>query len=207
MNSDPGTEAMQFDNQHFKILKDISAFSGIKRYRGMLPAKLAVFHHANKVEELVEEECVERIVFSLACGSERVMLKLTERGHELLEELLPMYEEVAEKAEAACKDEEAEPEPTPEVSKAQCILLSDVYHYSKIHIFGGLMPNDILETYESKDVSSLSGNGYLIHVKAEVGKGKKRKGVILSDKALRLLQRFNLVPANALAPPWKNLCG
>lgn len=200
---------MQFDNQHLKILKDISAFSGIKRYRGMLPAKLAVFHNPDKVEELVEEECVERIVISLACGSERVMLKLTDRGHELLEELLPIYEEVAreEDIDAPCEEQASEPPPASELTKTQCILLSDVYHYSKIHSFGGLMPFEILDAYDASDVSSLSGNGYLIHVKAEMGKGKKRKGVILSDKALRLLQHFNLVPANSLSPSWKNPCG
>lgn len=200
---------MQFDHQHFKVLKDISAFSDIKRYRGMLPAKLAVFHNPDKVEELVDEECVERIVISLACGSERVMLKLTERGHELLEELLPIYEKVTKEAELDASNEGTayEPPTAPELTKSQCILLSDVYHYSKIHSFGGLMPMDILEAYDPKDASSLSGNGYLIHVKAEMGKGRKRKGVILSDKALRLLQHFNLVPANALAPSWKNPCG
>ncbi len=200
---------MQFDNQHLKILKDISAFSGIKRYRGMLPAKLAVFHNPAKVEELVEEECVERIVISLACGSERVMLKLTDHGHELLEELLPLYEEVAREEEinAPCDEQASEPPPASELTKTQCILLSDVYHYSKIHSFGGLMPVEILDAYDPRDVSSLSGNGYLIHVKAEMGKGKKRKGVILSDKALRLLQHFNLVPANSLSPSWKTPCG
>ncbi|MFW5735616.1 MAG: hypothetical protein ACOCWR_11200 [Oceanidesulfovibrio sp.] len=200
---------MQFDNNHFKILKDISAFSGIKRYRGMLPAKLAVFHNPDKVEELVEEECVERIVISLACGSERVMLKLSERGHELLEELLPMYEEDAKATakEASCEEPANELQPAPVLDKSQCFLLSDVYHYSKIHSFGGLMPYDILEGYDAKDVSSLSGNGYLIHVKAEIGKGRKRKGVILSDKALRLLQHYNLVPTYTLSPSWKNPCG
>ncbi|TVM17135.1 hypothetical protein DPQ33_10095 [Oceanidesulfovibrio indonesiensis] len=199
---------MQFDHQHFKVLKDISAFSGIKRYRGMLPAKLAVFHNPDKVEELVDEECVERIVISLACGSERVMLKLTERGHELLEELLPIYEEDAKEGEQASgSGPDAEPQPATELTRAQCILLSDIYHYSKIHSFGGLMPADILEAYDPKDTSSLSGNGYLIHVKAEMGKGRKRKGVILSDKALQLLQHFNLVPASALSPSWKNPCG
>lgn len=200
---------MHFDHQHFKVLKDISAFSGIKRYRGMLPAKLAVFHNPDKVEELVDEECVERIVISLACGSERVMLKLTERGHELLEELLPIYEEDAKEGEQEASDAgpDAEPPPATELTRAQCILLSDVYHYSKIHSFGGLMPADVLEAYDPKDTSSLSGNGYLIHVKAEMGKGRKRKGVILSDKALRLLQHFNLVPASALSPSWKTPCG
>lgn len=207
---------MQFDQQHFKILKDINAFSGIKRYRGMLPAKLAIFHDASKVEELVDEECVERIVITFACGSERVMLKLTERGHDLLEELLPIYEEAVEEVdmEAACPGQEEETPvvevkrvPASNLSKSQCILLSDVYHYSKIHSFGGLMPSDILETYSPKDISSLSGNGYLIHVKAEVGKGKKRKGVILADKALRLLQGYNVVPANSMVPAWKTPCG
>ncbi|TVM30691.1 hypothetical protein [Oceanidesulfovibrio marinus] len=206
---------MQFDQQHFKILKDINAFSGIKRYRGMLPAKLAIFHDAGKVEELVDEECVERIVITFACGSERVMLKLTERGHDLLEELLPVYEEAAKEADLGEVCPEGEDSQVVEVkrthtsslSKTQCILLSDVYHYSKIHSYGGLMPSDILETYSPKDISSLSGNGYLIHVKAEVGKGKKRKGVILSDKALRLLQGFNMVPANSMVPAWRTPCG
>ncbi|QJT10446.1 hypothetical protein [Oceanidesulfovibrio marinus] len=206
---------MQFDQQHFKILKDINAFSGIKRYRGMLPAKLAIFHDAGKVEELVDEECVERIVITFACGSERVMLKLTERGHDLLEELLPVYEEAAKEADLGevCSEGEdsqvveVKRTPTSSLSKTQCILLSDVYHYSKIHSYGGLMPSDILETYSPKDISSLSGNGYLIHVKAEVGKGKKRKGVILSDKALRLLQGFNMVPANSMVPAWRTPCG
>ncbi|TVM26709.1 hypothetical protein, partial [Oceanidesulfovibrio marinus] len=143
-------------------LKDINAVSGIKRYRGMLPAKLAIFHDAGKVEERVDEECVEHIVITFSCVSELVMLKRTERGHDLIDELLPVYEAAAKEADLVEVCPEFEESQVVEVNrthtsclaKTQCILLSDVYHDSKIHSYGALMPSDILETDRPKDSSS-----------------------------------------------------
>ncbi len=196
----------KFDQAHFKILKDISAFSSIKRYHGMLPAKLALFYDQSKVNKLIEDECVERIVISFPCGSETVMLALTERGHEMLEALLPEYEKAVARVSPA-EEDDGSMQAQSGLSREQCILISDVYHYSNIHEYGGLMPYDILERYSSKDVNALSASGYLIHVKAEMGKGKKRKGVILTDKALSTLQAMNLAPMNAgFINPWRHPC-
>jgi DNA-binding PadR family transcriptional regulator len=179
------------DEAHLKILQDVAAFARIRKYRGMLPSKLALFYDEGKIQELLAGGCLERIHVTYACGSETTFYKLTDKGQDCLKALKDKGLE-AEPAPAA-------PHPPPpagaeartedeELSKDQLILLGDIYHSSQMHRHGGVMPADELEHCQVKDLNTLFGLGYIIRVKVETGSGQKRKGYILSDKGLRYLQ-------------------
>lgn len=177
---------MHIENQHFEILNDIAKFADVERYRGMLPAKLALCYDTRKVEELIEANLVERVFISFSCGQESQLLKLTEQGRTALEDLCDPGGE--DPAQPRGKKILIQPKPEcAELTPEQMQIMSDILHYSKIHRFGGLMPHTETTVYPPRDLNILFARGFVIRVKAELGSGKKRKGLILSDKGLRCL--------------------
>lgn len=178
---------MQLLEMHKEILQDIASFSSIERYRGMMPAKLALCFDEGRIDELVESGLIERIEISYACGQEATLLKLTEEGEQTLTALAEGDTETLARLRR-----KVEPEPPPHecvhLSKDQMQIISDVYHFSKISRFGGLMPQDEIAYYDQRAVNELFAQGFVIRVKAELGSGAKRKGLILSDKGLRCLR-------------------
>ncbi len=178
---------MQLDKQHQEILQDIASFASIERYRGMLPAKLALCYDAHKIDELVHAGLVERMQISYACGQESVLLKLTEQGDQALDRLR-RSETVAPPTLPRRKDKPL-PRDCGDLSPERLRILSDIQHFTGIHRFGGLMPQSEAENYAPQDLNELYAQGFVIRVKVELGTGEKRKGYILSDKGLRCLGR------------------
>ncbi len=177
---------MNLDKQHAEILSDIASFAEVERYRGMLPAKLALCYDELKVEELIQANLVERVFITFSCGQESQLLKLTEQGRAALEDL----ENVGDDEQGQVRRKKALTSLKPEcveLTPEQLQIMSDILHYSKIHRFGGLMPHTETAEYPARDLNILFARGFVIRVKAELGSGKKRKGLILSDKGLRCL--------------------
>lgn len=180
---------MKLDTQHLEILQDIASFSSVERYRGMLPTKLALCYEERKINELVKADLVERMEISYACGQEATLLKLTEEGEELLDEMVRNGVQNIQ----ILRKRKAQPPVRPEcegLSEEQWQIMNDIFHYSKIHRFGGLMPSNETDDYSPRALNELFAQGFIIRVKAEIGTGEKRKGYILSDKGLRCLGRI-----------------
>ncbi|MBG0777097.1 MAG: hypothetical protein H0S85_11785 [Desulfovibrionaceae bacterium] len=175
---------MNLDSTHIKILKDIKSFTKVKKYRGMLPSKLALFNQDRKFDELLEAGLVQRLYVTTACGSESLYFKLTDNGHGFLDSLSP---------EELCADEcprEYGDEEDDYLTTDQASILNDIYHYSKITKHGGIMPTELLGEFDSRIINALFSKGCLIRVKADMGRSRKRKGLMLSEKGLRLLLFF-----------------
>lgn len=177
---------MQVDAVHKEILQDIASFSTIERYRGMMPMKLAMCFDELRIAELVEAGLIERIQISYACGQEATLLKLTDAGEVLLMDLAEGDAEalarLRRRAEKVVTHREC-----AHLSQEQWQILSDVYHYTNIPRFGGLMPQEEVGIYDQRSVNELFAQGFVIRIKAELGSGVKRKGLILSDKGLTCL--------------------
>ncbi len=177
---------MRADATHAAILKDVAAFSKIKRYRGMLPTRLVMYQDQIKIDELLEAGFIERLNVSMPCGSEHTLLKLTDAGSEAVKVLdrpdadSPAKQELVSQEPEACRVLE-------NLNEEQMDILNDVFHYSKIKRFGGMMHYDELSIYDVKNVNILFARGFVIRVKADLGSGKKRKGLILSEKGLYYL--------------------
>lgn len=178
---------MQLDAQHVEILQDIIVFSSVERYRGMLPSKLALCHDQRKIDELVAADLVERMEMSYPCGQESTMLKLTETGQIVMDNLAREGAHIVQPRPRQERHEVAIPSECQGLSDQQWQILQDIFHYSKISRFGGIMPNDETENYPPRELNQLFALGFIIRVKAEIGTGEKRKGYILSDKGLRCL--------------------
>jgi len=169
---------MQFDTRHLRILRDLSLFSKVKRYQGMLPAKLAVFYEDEKVRDLIEQGIVERYNISFPCGSHTAMLRLTEQGKQTVASL-PQSE--------AAEHDAATDGPAESLSPEHAAALADIYHFSKIQRYGGMMPESELNNYDLKTINQLYALGFVARVSVDTGTKKKRKGLIVSEKALRYL--------------------
>lgn len=178
---------MELDSQHIEILQDIASFSGIERYRGMLPTKLALCHDERKINELMAAGLVERMEMSFACGQETVLLKLTESGEELVDSMAGNGSGVLSLARKPKREPIPKAPECQSISPAQWQIINDIFHFSKIHRFGGLMPSSEAEAFPPRELNQLFAQGFIIRVKSEIGSGRKRKGYILSDKGLRCL--------------------
>ncbi len=174
---------MKLESQHIEILKDIESFSDVARYRGMLPASLAMCYSESAIEELVQAQFIERMFISYSCGKESRFFKLTDQGRA---ELHWLNQGGPHDADARKKGSQRNPD-CDELTEEQLQIMSDILHFSKIHRYGGLMPQSETEIYPPQELNRLFARGFVIRVKAELGSGKKRKGLILSDLGLRCL--------------------
>lgn len=170
---------MNLSNEHLTVLKDMAVFSKVRRYRGMLPHNVSIFYDEAVINDLVQNEYVERIQVSFSCGSERVLLKPTKKGLDAAEKL--------RQADTETDKEKKIRELRALLTEEQFDILNDVHHYSHIRRHNGMMPMEKLEIYDTKSVNELYGQGFIIKVKAEPGTGKKRKGYILSEKGIAVL--------------------
>lgn len=167
---------MQLNQEHLKILKDVSVFSKVHRYHGMLPRKLTLFYDEEIIDDLLHAEYIERVHFNYPCGSNTMLLRLTSAGQQALK----LNEDVIESMP---------PEQVEELTQEQWDVLSDVYHISQLREHAGILPLEKVDAMkvDPKIVNHLYARGFLIRVKAEMGTGKKRKGYIISNKGLRYL--------------------
>ncbi|GAB7079687.1 hypothetical protein [Megalodesulfovibrio paquesii] len=172
---------MQLQQEHLKILKDISLFARVHRYHGMLPRKLALFYDEAAIDELLEAELIERVHFKYPCGSNTMLLRLTPTGANTLQQ--------QQASDDTLPDNDVLDELTPE----QWDVLSDMYHTSQLRRYAGILPLEKIddERLNPKIINVLYARGFIIRVKAEMGSGKKRKGFIISNKGLRYLNLYS----------------
>jgi hypothetical protein len=168
------------NHTYVKILRDIEAFAPVRRYYGMLPFKLAVFHDDPCTEELIRAGLMERVFMDLPCGSENTLFRLTDEGRAYLRQAGVLQEDGDDGAEAEASDEDA-------LTKEQRVLLKDIYHCSRIHRFDGMMPVDMVDSASTRDMNALFRDGYVLKVTSDTGASGKRKGLILSRKGLERL--------------------
>lgn len=182
---------MQLSKELNQLLKDIEAFSAIKRYRGMLPSKHALLFHPESIKELIEAGLIERLVVTFACGAENTLLRLTPAGRELLQKEHTQQGDVS--GQYATDDASAVSH--EDLTEEQFEILQDIHHYTMIKRYGGIMPNEEVKNYNTKTINELFCNGLIIRVKVENHVQKKRKGVILSEKGFRYLAAlYNGIP-------------
>lgn len=172
---------MQLNQEHLKVLKDISLFSRVHRYHGMLPRKLALFYDDQTIDDLLHAEYIERVHFKYPCGSNTMLLRLTTAGAAALQ------------ADVGAAEMLPDNVVLDELTQEQWDVLSDIYHTSQLRRYGGILPLEKVEDerMDPKIINKLYARGFLIRVKAEMGSGKKRKGFIISNKGLRYLNLYS----------------
>ncbi|EFL49608.1 conserved hypothetical protein [Solidesulfovibrio fructosivorans JJ]] len=159
--------------KQFEILRAVAAFAPVERYQGTLPKRQALFFAKDDLGALEDGGLLEKVKLSYPCGKSMAGWRLTPAGRAFLPEI--------------------EPEECGELAAEHLCILSDVYHYSRISSFHGMMPKDLAKgAFDGDDLRDLFTHGYLLRIRV---KGQaKAKGWVVSNKGLAALRA-------AAAPP------
>lgn len=182
MNQNPQSPLLTA--KHVQVLKDISRFSGIRRYHGMLPEKHALLYEAGVLDYLEECNLVEIGTVIAQCGAHMSGYRLTEGARRDLKLMGVELEGETEPQELSTEDEDGC------LTNGQIEILADVYHFSRVSRFGGITPKEMLDDYDKKDIKVLYELGYILYIKLKGKAVKHGKGYILTDRSLRLLRRL-----------------
>ncbi|WP_300160981.1 hypothetical protein [Solidesulfovibrio sp.] len=162
-----------------EILRAAAAFATVERYQGALPRRQALLYSKKDLAALEEAGLLERIKLSYPCGRTMAGWRLTEAGR--LE--LPQAETPEE----------------PELMPEHLRILNDVYHYSRLSTFRGMMPGDVARRQCDKDdLEDLFNHGYLLRIR--VKNDGKAKGWVVSNKGLAALRRRQEQDGTPAAP-------
>jgi len=153
--------------KQFDILRAVAAFATVERYQGTLPKRQALFFAKDDLGALEDAGLLEKVKLSYPCGKSLAGWRLTPAGRALLPEV--------------------EPEGGGELEAEHLRILGDVYHYSRISSFRGMMPKDLAKgAFDGDDLRDLFTHGYLLRIRV---KGQaKGKGWVVSNKGLAALR-------------------
>lgn len=160
-----------------EILRSAAAFATVSRYQGALPKRQALLYDKEELCALEREGLLERIELSYPCGRSMAGWRLTTAGRDCLPE----------------GDTAGEGELFPEHLR----ILNDVYHYSRLTGFHGMMPKDLARQFDKDDLEDLFNHGYLLRI--AVKSDGKAKGWVVSAKGVRALRRW-LAAGTGCAP-------
>lgn len=176
---------MILTEKHIQILKDIHMFSRIKRYHGMLPQKDAVIYDENAMDYLMDEGLVEEGCIFTTCGNNPKGYRLSDTARDDLKEL-----GVSLSGQEFENLEEADFIATDHLTKDHLDVLMDIQHLTQINKFHGIAPRHVMDEYDKALLKDLYDSGYVFHIKLKGKKVKYEKGLVLSDKAQRMLQQL-----------------
>lgn len=153
--------------KQLEILRAARAFAVVDRYQGTLPKRQALLFSKDDLRALEESACLERVKLSYPCGRSMAGWRLTAVGRQCLPE----------------PDLAGEPELLPEHLR----ILNDVYHFSRLSGFHGMMPKELARQFDKDDLEDLFSHGYLLRIRIKnAGKGK---GWVVSNKGLTALRQ------------------
>ncbi|WP_428562691.1 MAG: hypothetical protein ACP59X_22050 [Solidesulfovibrio sp. DCME] len=162
--------------RQLEILRAAAAFATVERYQGSLPKRQALLFSKDDLHRLEEAGLLERIKLSYPCGRTMAGWRLTPTG----KQALPPADSVA--------DHELFPE--------HMRILNDIYHYSRITGFHGMMPRELAKQYDKDDMEDLFGHGYLLRIRIK----DAGKGWVVSNKGLAALRRALRPEASPAGP-------
>jgi hypothetical protein len=181
---------MLVTDEHIQLLRDIHSFAKIKRYHGLLPVKHLLFHDQDVVEELKSDNLIEKRAIYAQCGGKMTGYRLTKAAAKRLKKLGHKLEE-DDLEDRLMELSGVDPE---ELSPRHIEILSDVYHFSKVKVFGGLIPkHEMKDHYDKKDIRLLYDLGLILYIKIKGSDVKYEKGYILSELGRSVLRQLGLV--------------
>ena len=152
----------------------------MERYQGTLPKRQALLYAKEDLAALEDAGFLERVKLSYPCGRSVGGWRLTQAGRLAL----PV-------PDGGPQEEELAPE--------HLRVLSDVYHYSRLSRYSGMMPKELGRDYDADDLRDLFLHGYLLRISL---KGAvKAKGWVVSNKGLAALRRHCAPPPSQGCAP------
>ena len=150
---------------HVDILRAAAAFSSIERYNGTMPRRQALHYDKTRLAELEDAGFLERVKLSFPCGKDVEGWRITAGGRFAL---------AGEDAASALEPEHLR-------------ILNDVYHFSRLSGFHGMMPKELARQFDKDDLEDLFSHGYLLRIRIKTD--GKAKGWVVSNKGLHALRR------------------
>lgn len=150
-----------------EILRAAAAFATVARYQGTLPRRQALLFAKDDLSCLEESGLLERVTLSASCGKSVAGWRLTDAGRQALPGTVPADEQTL----------------LPEYLR----ILNDVYHYSRITSFRGMMPAELGRQFDKDDLDDLFNHGYLLRIKVKTA--GKAKGWVVSTKGMDALRQ------------------
>jgi len=168
---------MNLTERDLQILKNVRFFTKMHRYGGMLPGKYLLLYENDDLEKLIAHDYLERAVLSTPSNTVYPGLRLGAAGRKLInEEETPVIQDG-----------------TQEIPIELVDIMEDVYHFSHIGRYRGLMPEKKAREYEPSDLEDLLNHGYVYRVKIRWAEGKKIEGYVISTKAHHLLKTLRII--------------
>lgn len=180
---------MILTQEHIQILREIGGFATVKRYHGMLPEKHAILYDEEILASLLEQELVEEGAIFSQCGASSKGYRLSAKAREQLKDLgLEFDHEDWEKISTidfVSQDG---------LGQEHIDLLTDMQHFSRISLYGGIVPKEIMEEYDKKVVGLLYDGGYIFYIKLKGAGVRHKKGYVLSEKGAYVLRQIEARP-------------
>lgn len=175
---------MILTDRHIQILKDVSHYSKIQRYHGLMPRKEALLYDEDLLEGLVENGLVEEGVIEKSCGSNPVGYRLSEKGKSDLKSVGIDF--TSDEWKVLQSDSHVH---LDDLEEDDIQVLVDMYHLTRLKRFDGMAPKFIMEHYSSSQLKALYDLGYILYIKLKGAEISCEKGYVLSEKAHRLLRQ------------------
>jgi len=176
---------MILTQEHIQVLREIAGFATVKRYHGMLPGKHAVMYDEAMLAQLLEQGLIEEGVIFSQCGASSKGYRLSAKAREQLREMgLEFNSGDWEKIGAmdyVSRDG---------LGQEHLDLLSDMRHFSRITLYGGIMPKEFVGEYAKEVVGLLYDGGYIFYIKLKGEGVRYKKGYVLSDKGTYVLDQM-----------------
>jgi hypothetical protein len=168
---------MALTDQQMTILKAVREFSGVAKYHGTMPRKLALAYSEDDISHLVSEGLVEWAKFTYGCGKEVKGLRLTPDGQRQLEK--------------ASRDE-ASRSVCSELAYEHLLILQDIFHFSRMPRYRRMMPAKKAGQYVSSDLEDLLNRGYVLKMKLKIQGERTLKGYVISGKGEQALKKAKM---------------
>lgn len=178
---------MILSQQHIKLLQDVSSFSGMERYHGLMPERHALLYDDEVVQDLLENNLVDEGHITTSCGLETKGYRLSDTARD---DLARLGVDLRDHDWDQIKDSKLIIE--DELTREDIELLTEVYHYSKIKRHHGIAPKELMEDCDKKRLKDLYKSGYLFNIRLKGQTVKHEKGYVLTEKAHSLLKHVGV---------------
>ena len=176
---------MHLTQEDVQVLREIAGFATIKRYHGMLPGKHAVLYDDEVLASLLDRGLVEEGVIFSQCGASSKGYRLSAVAREHLEGLGLEFDhgdwEKIGTLDYVSQDG---------LGREHLDLLADMQHFSRITLYDGITPKEVMAEYDKGVVSLLYDGGYIFYIKLKGAGVRHKKGYVLSEKGSYVLRQI-----------------
>jgi hypothetical protein len=168
---------MALSDLQIAILNAVGQFSGVARYHGAMPRKLAVAYSDDDISHLVAEGLLEWAKFTYGCGKEVKGLRLTPDGQRHIEKASR-----GGAGHAVCS----------ELAYEHLLILQDIFHFSRMPRYRRMMPAKKAGQYATSDFDDLLNRGYVLKMKLKIEGERTLKGYVISGKGEQALKKAKM---------------